>query len=217
MPTQRPRHHKRPDGQLYGVVGASRSGKSEWVRQQVLQVQRLLLWDYKGESERYACRRVGSLEDLAELVRPGLAGERLALHMSGMSDRRVFALFCRLAFVWLRSDVGTLVFEETAAVTSPSKAPTAYGDVLRMGLGFGCTIFAITQRPQESDKTAYGNATVMHSHQLANPADCRYVARNFLPVPLEHLEALQPLQWIERRNTGQVLRGCVQMPRTRTR
>jgi hypothetical protein len=84
-----------------------------------------------------------------------------------------------------------------------------------MGLGFGCQIYAITQRPQESDKTAYGNATVLHCHQLANPADCRYVARNFLPVAVLELAALKPLQWIERRNTGELARGALTMPASR--
>lgn len=211
-------HQKRPDGELFGVIGASRSGKTEWTRQRVQCAARLLLWDYKGEWKRYDCQRVEDLEDLAELVRPDAPPQRLALHMAGMSDRRVFALFCRLAFVWLRADIGTLVIEETSSVTRPNWAPNAYADILRMGLGFGCDIYALTQRPQESDKTAYGNATVLHCHQLGTPADCRYVARNWLPVSIDELIALERLQWVERRNnTGELCRGVVQLPRKRTR
>lgn len=177
---------------------------------QVERVCRLLVWDYKSEWwMRYRCRRVTSLQGLAECVRPGALPERIAFCAPGMSDRKVFDAFCRLAFVWLRVDVGTLVFEETASVTSPSKAPAAYGDILRMGLGFGCDIYALTQRPQESDKTAYGNATVLHCHQLATAGDRRYIARNFMDVSVDDLAALKPLQWIERHNDGAVRRGAV--------
>jgi hypothetical protein len=198
-----------------GVIGASRSGKSAWVIQQVAAAPRLLLWDYKGEHRRYRCRLISTFAELHACSLPGAEPERLAFHCLGMSDRRLFASFCGFAFVWLRGAIGTLVLEETASVTSPGKAATAYGDVLRMGLGWGCDIYAITQRPQESDKTAYGNATVLHCHQLGNPGDCRYVARNFMPVPIEQLEALKPLQWIERRNTGELARGVVQLRKAR--
>lgn len=213
-PAPRVLRQRRPDGKLYGVIGASRSGKSEWVVQQIARDRRVLLWDYKGEWRRYHCRRVSTFDELAACVRPGAPAERIAFNTLGMSDRRIFDAFCRLAFIWVRVDVGTLVIEETASVTTPSRAPPAYGDILRMGLGFGCTIYTITQRPQESDKTSYGNATVLHCHQLATSGDRRYVSKNFMDVPVAELEQLQPLQWIERHNTGEIRRGRVSLKKS---
>lgn len=210
LPTPaRPQRQRRPDGKLVGVIGASRSAKTEWVVREVAPAPRLLLWDYKGEWRRYRCRRVATFAELAQCVRPGAPAERIAFNTVGMSDRRLFEVWCRFAFVWLRADMGTLVIEETSSVTTPSKAPPAYGDILRMGLGFGCDIYAITQRPQESDKTAYGNATVLHVHQLATRGDRAYVVKNFMDVDPVELEQLQPGQWIERHNTGDMRRGRV--------
>lgn len=206
-PPARPLRQRRPDGKLTGVIGASRSGKTEWVVRELVDARRLMLWDYKGEWRRYRCRRIATFAELAQCVRPGAPAERIAFNTVGMSDRRLFDVWCRFAFVWLRAAIGTLVIEETASVTTPSKAPPAYGDILRMGLGFGCDIYALTQRPQESDKTAYGNATVLHVHQLATRGDRAYIAKNFIDVDLDELEQLQPLDWIERENTGELRRG----------
>jgi hypothetical protein len=201
---------RRPDGKLYGVIGKSRSGKTLWTSRQVDVVRRLLVWDFKGEwSLRYRCRRITSLHELGACVKPGAPAERLAFCAPGMTNREMFDRFCRLAYVWLQVDLGTLVIEETASVTSPSKAPAAYGDILRMGLGFGCDIYALTQRPQESDKTAYGNATVLHCHMMQTDDDQSYVARKLLGVPLDQFKALKQLQWIERHDSGELRTGTV--------
>lgn len=216
-PIQQPikRTERRRDGKLYGVVGKSRSGKTVWTARQVEQARRLLVWDYKGEWFRvYKCRRVESLAELAQCCKPGAKPERLAFSTVGM-NRDVFATFCKLAFVWLRCAQGVLVIEETASVTTPSKAPDAYGDILRMGLGFGCDIYALTQRPQESDKTAYGNATVLHCHMLGTDDDRKYIAKKFLSVDVRMVEALKPLQWIERHDTGEVITGAVSFRKAR--
>lgn len=205
---------KRPDGKLYAIAGASRSGKTAWLAQHVENRARMLVWDYKREwFLRYRCRHVETIEELASVVRPGARPERVAFASMDMS-REAFDVFCRLAFVWLRSDVGALVIEETASVTSPGKAPAAWGNILRMGLGFGCDIYAVTQRPQESDTTAFGNASVLHCHRLARDADRRYMARE-MDLPKSRIDALQPLQWIERDASGQVVEGVVRFKKSR--
>lgn len=208
---------QRPDGKLHAVAGASRSGKTAWVGQQVAGARRLLVWDYKAEwFLRYRCRRVASLQELAALVRPGAPPARLSFSPPPpvVMDAAVFDAFCRLAFVWLRTDVGTLVVEETASVTSPGKAPPAWGNILRMGLGFGCDIYAITQRPAESDKTAFGNASVLHTHRLARAADRKFMASE-MDVPLAQISALQPLQWVQRDAFGQVRTGALTFKKSR--
>ena len=200
---------RRRDGRLYGVIGKSRSGKTVWTAQRVAGVRRLLVWDYKNEwSLKYGCRRVTSLHELGACVKPGAPAERLAFCAPGMT-KETFEKFCRLAFLWLQAGIGTIVIEETASVTTVAKAPAAYGDILRMGLGFGCDIYALTQRPQESDKTAYGNASLLHCHMMLTEDDQKYVARKLLGVPLEKFRALQPLEYIERFDTGELRCGVV--------
>lgn len=184
---------RRREGRLYAVAGASRSGKSLWTAQRVARVRRLLVWDLLGEwAQRYRCARVSSLEELVGVLE--LQG-RFAFHRPGMVGD--FDAFCRLAWCWLRLAPGALVVEETAAVTQPGKAPPAWGDIVRMGLRYGVDIYALTQRPAESDKTAFGNASVVHAGRFVTPRDRATIAE-YLDVPVASVAALRPLDWIER-------------------
>lgn len=204
----------RPDGRLVAVAGASRSGKTVWTSQQVAGDRRLLVWDFKNEWHlKYRCRRLRSFAELQACVRSSAPPARLAFSKPGM-NAAAFDLFCRLAFVWLRQAEGTLIVEETASVTSPGKAPDAWGDIIRMGLGYGCNIFAITQRPAESDKTALGNASIVHCHRMAYTDDRIYMSK-LLDVDVAQVKALKPLQWIERHDSGELVTGTVKLKRRR--
>lgn len=210
-PPPRPRTERRRDGVLYAVTGASRlAGKTEWTVQQLAGERRLLLWDYKGESKRYHCRRVTSIDELARCVVPAAAPERIAFHVLNR-QAALFDSFCRLAWVYIRAHGAPLIVEETASVTSPGKAPPAWGDICRLGLGFGSDIYALTQRPAESDKTALGNATVIHCGVMGTPDDRRTMAK-YLDVDVADVEALRRLEWIERdKRTGELARGFVRV------
>jgi hypothetical protein len=195
----------RREGRLVVVAGATRSGKTLWTAQQVAHTRRLLVWDLIGEwALRYRCRRVGTLAELAATLRE--RPQRIAFHAPGMVEH--FPLFCRLAWVWVRLAPGALVIEETATVTSPGKAPAEWGDIVRMGLRYGVDLYALTQRPAESDKTAFGNATVIHAGRAVTPRDRETIAQ-YLDVPVAEVAALQPLQWIERHATGEKKTGYV--------
>lgn len=195
---------KRPDGRLVAVAGASRSGKTHWTGAQVAHERRLLVWDYKGEwFLKYRCRRVRSFAELRTQVLSSAPPARLAFHVPFM-DAAKFDLFCRFAWLWIRQGEGTLIVEETASVTSPGKAPAAWGEILRMGLGYGCNVFALTQRPAESDKTALGNASIVHCHRMGTSGDRKYMAQ-LLDVPLAQVQALKPREWIERHDSGQLV------------
>lgn len=196
---------KRREGRLYAVTGASRSGKSLWTAQQVAGCRRLLVWDLLGEwSSRYRCERIASIPELvARLDGPPA---RLAFHRPGMVSQ--FDLFCRVAWVWLRLAPGALVVEETATVTQPGKAPIEWGDIVRMGLRYGVDIYALTQRPAESDKTALGNASVIHAGRAVTPRD-RATMAEYLDVPVSQVAALKPLEWIERHASGELKTGQV--------
>lgn len=202
---------RRREGKLYAVAGASRSGKTLWTAQQVARARRLLVWDLLGEwSSRYRCARVATFDELvARIEQPA----RLAFHRPGMVED--FETFCRLAFCWLRLAPGALVIEETATVTHAGKAPPAWGDVVRMSLRYGVELYALTQRPAESDKTAFGNASVVHAGRFTLPRDRAAIAE-YLDVPVAAVAALRPLEWIERDHvTGITRKGRVN-PRAKT-
>jgi hypothetical protein len=201
---------QRPDGQLVAVAGASRSGKTVWVSREVAGDRRLLVWDFKNEWHvKYRCRRITSLAELQRLVKGPARSERLAF-CGPVMDAQVFEVFCQLAWVWLRREVGALIIEEIASVTSPGKAPAGWGNIVRMGLGYGARIYSVTQRPSESDKTAIGNASFIHCHRMARDEDRKYMARE-LDVSLDQVKALKPLQWIERHADGSLRSGAVKL------
>lgn len=215
-PAQRPR---RPDGRGHLVAGASGSGKSAWTIQQCGSDKRLLVWDTMGEwSDRLRLKRAGSIADLHRLVvadmrKPG--GFRVGY--VGPITREHFDAFCRLAWVWLRANQGTLVVEELADVTTPGKAPPAWGDIVRKGRHVGAMVYALTQRPAESDKTIVGNAALIHCGLMAFAPDRAYMAR-CLDVPLREVENLGQLEWIERDMRSRELRkGKVTFPKSRRR
>ena len=106
-----------------------------------------------------------------------------------------FEFFCKAAKTWVKSHYlagknSVLIFEETADVTSPGKAPDEYGVILRRYLSYGVDIFAITQRPAESDKTAVGNASVIHVCRLQLARD-RKSAANDSGVSLAEIDKLR--------------------------
>lgn len=200
---------RRPDGRLVVVCGASRSGKTIWTRRQTERAPRLLVWDSVGEwSDVGNCERITDLRELARRCAPPARSERLAF--VGPITPAMFDAFCRLAWVWVRVAPGVLVIEELADVTSPGKAPPAWGEIVRKGLRYGPHIYALTQRPAESDKTVIGNASVIHCHRMARSMDRGYMARE-LDISQDQLDALKPLDFIERDATGRISSGRVKI------
>ena len=126
----------------------------------------------------------------------------------------MFAAFCRLAWIFVQAhELATVVVEELADVTSPGKAPIYWGMLTRKGLRYGPEIYALTQRPSESDKTVMGNATVLHVHQCVLEIDAETLAAH-LRVPVSQVDALDPFQWIERdRRTKTTTTGRLPPPR----
>jgi len=197
------------------VTGASRTGKTSWVVDRVRSTRRLLVWDSAGEfADLHRCERITDVRALAEAIKPGARARRLAFCVPVTAEH--FGVFCRLAWVFICSHhPATVVVEELADVTSPNKAPTWWGELIRKGLRYGPDLYALTQRPAESDKTSIGNASVLHVHQCALEIDVAYMAKQ-LRVPFDQVDELVPLQWIERdRRTKQLSTGSLTRRGTR--
>lgn len=204
----------RLDGRLVLVTGSSRSGKTAWVAQQVDRYGPLLVWDSVGEwSDRYGCKRIGSVRGLADAVTGPAGAGRLALDVPVTAGN--FEAFARLAMIAAKLRDGLrIVVEELADVTTPGKAPAAWGELCRKGLRYGPEIFAITQRPAESDKTAAGNASLIHAHRMALARDRAYMAA-LLDVPVSRVEKLAPLEYLERTADGRKSAGRVTFGRAK--
>lgn len=204
--------NRRPsDGELIAVTGASRSGKTAWTRQAVRAAPRLLVWDVKGEWAAWPeLVRVESWSALAAVIRRGpgeyeTAPGRYAF-VPPRADRETFDWFAGMAFWWGCAAPAVIVAEELPDVTGQGKAETAWGAMLRRGLGAGVTIYALTQSPAESDKTTLRNAGRVHTGRLGFDRDEEYLAR-LLKCDLVHVQALTPLDFLERDAAGRVTRG----------
>jgi hypothetical protein len=214
------------DGEAIFVVGSRGAGKTEWVMQQTHRANRLLVWDSLQQwSKRGLVQPVYTIQQLrdavvADLQRPGrfrigYAGP-IAITIPRAAPLRplrvpMFDPFCRMAWAWLRKRKGSsLVIEELADVTQPGKAPDAWGEIVRKSRHqAGSRVFALTQRPAESDKTIAGNCDLLHCGRLSNPDDRKSLSK-YLDVPVSEISALQSLQWIERdMRTHRLARGMV--------
>lgn len=174
------------------------SGKTSWVKQRVKSARRLLVWDGKGIDwgERDRCRVVESLPALRAMLfdkKPSRISVRVPV------TKENFAVFCRLAWVWGRLAPGVIIVDEIADVTTVGKAPQEWGEIARKIRAFGSDVIVTTQRPQEADKTAQGNAGIFHCGRMSDADDQKYIARRLLGgVDVRLVAALLPLQWIER-------------------
>ncbi len=178
---------------------------------------RLLVWDSKAEFARdYRCS--GS-SDPTVLRSVALSTRPVRFAFTAPVTAANFDLFCRLAWVWIRVNANArhsiaLVVEELADVTSPGKAPAAWGEIVRKSMELHPRVYALTQRPAESDKTILGNCFTLHCHAMSRADDRRAMARE-LDVEQRVVDELRHdrKEWIERNNvTRRLLTGGKGLP-----
>lgn len=198
---------KTDDGSLVVIGGASRSGKTAYTKRQVQALRRVVAWDPEAQwCELRGWRKVTTRPQLLEaLQQPGplrvayVAGGKLAEAFDFWAGTVMYAgryvepLAC--------------IAEELADVTTPSKAPGNWGILLRRGLKRGITIYAISQRWSEADKTAVGNASEFVLFRQSSGDDVAYLSRK-TRVPAEEINGLVPLQFVKfNALTGEISRG----------
>ncbi len=183
------------DGKLIVVAGASRSGKTAWVKKQIKGHHRVMAWD----PEAQWCELPGfvTVTTKAELV--AICQKKGPLKVAFVAGGNLADAFdCWAACVqYAGRYCGPLVAiaEELADVTTPAKAPGHWGILLRRGLKRGITIYAISQRWAEADKTAMGNASAFVIFRQATGPDAAYMAR-YTRVPVEEINALPALHFV---------------------
>lgn len=202
------RTEKRADGRLIAVAGGTRKGKTAWTMQQLKKAPRVLVWDPRGEYTAAGCVLFDDLRKLAGALRETMEqGGKFAF----WGPLGQFDEWARLAYLWGQLWPAALVAEELADVSSSGAGRGAWGELVRKGLFYGNHIYGITQRPQEVDKTLWGNAGVKHVHALELPRDAEYMGA-VLGCDPGLVSGLQPLEWLERRAgdpAGTVHRGKV--------
>lgn len=184
------------DGRLFVVGGASRSGKTAWVRKHSAKTRRIFAWDPEDQwAQLPGWVRVTSRQELLEMAKK--KGSMKVAFVAGGKIADEFDYWAR-AVMYAGRYVEPLaaIGEELADVTSVSKAPGGWGILLRRGLKRSITIYALSQRWSEADKTAVGNATDFVLFRQSSADDVRYLARK-TRVPEEEINALQPLEFVQ--------------------
>jgi len=187
------------DGGIVIVSGASQSGKTTKSMREAGRERRCIAWDPDDQwSTLPGFRRVITREDLLRMVqRAGDGPARIAYVARGRDLASEFNFWAATALYWGRYGGGcAAVAEELADVSSPGKAPWAWGLLLRRGIKRGITIYAISQRWAEADKTALGNATRWIIFAAATTADAKYIAQR-TRVTVDQIEGLQNYEFIE--------------------
>lgn len=200
---------KTNDGRLYVIAGASRSGKTAWTRQRTRAARRVFAWDPEAQwCEMPGWRKATTRAQL--LAAAQADGPQRVAYVAGGKLGDEFDFFAAASMYAGRYvEPVHVIAEELADVTTPSKAPGAWGILLRRGLKRGITIWAISQRWSEADKTAVGNASDFVVFRQSSGDDVRYLSRKTRIAETE-INALAPLQYVHMDAlTGAIQRGRV--------
>lgn len=198
---------KTDDGRLYVIAGASRSGKTAWTRRQTAKARRVLAWDPEAQwCEMPGWRKATTRAAL--LAAAQAPGPQRVAYVTGGKLAEEFDFFAQAAMYAGRYvEPVNVIAEELADVTTPSKAPGAWGILLRRGLKRGITIWAISQRWSEADKTAVGNASDFVVFRQSSGDDVRYLSRK-TRIGEDEIAGLVPLQYVHLDAlTGTIQRG----------
>ena len=134
---------------------------------------------------------------------------KLAYIPNGHDLKGDFEFWAECALYWGRyKGACTVIAEELADVSTPAKAPPYWGMLCRRGLKRGITIYAISQRWAEADKTALGNASEFVVFIQATGDDAAYMAQK-TRIPLEQINTLKALEWLRYdKTTRQTTKGA---------
>ncbi len=184
---------------FYLVVGAPGSGKTSQLEHELLQARhpRRMLFDIEHELGKYGT--VASLEAIRRQVLEAGEGGPFSLVYQPGDDadlRADFNKFCRIAFA---AEQLELYVDELADVDSPNPQLVVAGWalVLRRGRKRAVRVRAGTQRPADVNNRLWSFVPKLRAGWLGDEDDERLLARA-LRVPLEHVAALKPGEWIER-------------------
>lgn len=197
----------------WAVFGATGTGKTAWIRQQLraIKPRRLMVWDPKHD------------HTLADLGTPytswpdfvkactGKAFQARYLMSHDHDPHEQFAAFCALA--WREGNV-VLFVDELAEVTQASRAPGAWRKIVNVGRSYdngkkSISIIGASQTPTEVDKSFIGNCDLIHTGRLGNASAAKLFAQQW-GISAAEISGLAPLHWLEKRDTSaEVTRGVL--------
>lgn len=174
------------------ICGNSGTGKSSYIKQIMKGFKRIVAFDPDDEyGTMPGFVRVEKARELVAILKAaGAKPVKVAFVGEG---KTAFEFWCECVFQF-----GTClaIAEEIADVTNPSKAPPAWGKLIRRGRKFGIKICAVTQRPAEADKTILSNAAYIRSFALGRYSDRLAISRE-IGLSINVMEKMIPLDWVQ--------------------
>lgn len=164
---------------IIAVIGASGTGKSSYIKGELLKrYKRLLIWSPLEKTDNYAgfCGGVVVTGKISELVAQVKAGTREIVYVPTGTDNEVktqFDRFCRI--VW-ELEGATVLVEELSRVTMASWAPPAWKNLSTAGRHQGLTIIGTSQRPANIDKDFMGNCSEIRCYRVNYDSDAKVMA-----------------------------------------
>tara|TARA_R110002096_G_scaffold216523_2_gene404412 strand:+ start:93 stop:773 length:681 start_codon:yes stop_codon:yes gene_type:complete len=149
-----------------GVWGASGSGKSALVKEQILSIPRLIVFDPLDE---YDCKKVVTVEEVRAEMRRSFARFRLSMVPMSGGEAAALHLLCRLIMAaqepFKRTGKGnklTLVVEEmnlSFPVAGGAQKCRGFAEICSRGRHYGVEVIGVSQRIAEVDTRFRGNCT----------------------------------------------------------
>ena len=185
---------KTQDGKLIIVSGASRCGKTTQVSKEVAAERRICAWDPEDQwAQMSGWVKVTTRKQLLEALQT--KGYLRVAYVAGGDIKKEFDYWAATVFYAGRYIAPLVcIAEELADVTNTAKAPPAWGQMIRRGLKRGITIYAISQRWAEADKTAIGNCSEFRIF-TSRGEDVDYIARK-ARIPVQEIDSLKPFEFI---------------------
>lgn len=166
------------------ITGGTGSGKTMWVKRcsSIQETRIQLLWDPDAS---HNARHITRPRAYLRAVRDGLrSGLKMRLGLSTVATELNFQYWC--AIVWAAcccSRPIVAVIEELAEVTGPGKARGNWQTLLNRGRKYAVQIVAISQRPQEIDKTTLTQCSTKVTGTLDRDVDRVLMARELSVDP----------------------------------
>lgn len=190
---------------IHAVIGASGTGKSSYIKGELLRkYTRLLVWSPLEKSDKYAefCKGVVVRGKITDLVAAVKSGAKAIVYLPVGTDAQIktqFDRFCRIAW---EMENATLVIEELSRVTMASWSPPAWKNLSTAGRHQGLTIIGTSQRPASIDKDFLGNCTEVRSYRVNYDADAKVMADTlnlqtvYMPGANNKIVAIKPQKQI---------------------
>lgn len=186
------------DGKLCAISGASRSGKTAKALRLVRGFKTVFVWDVEAQwCKQRGFRRI-DLKGLRDACLIGRAGHFAYVPTPDKDNSlkdlfEIFSAAC-LHRGWFFGECA-VVAEELSDVTTVAKAPPSWGMLVRRGLKRGISLYPISQRWAEADKTTIGNATEFFIFSQRTHDDAEYMAKK-TGIPVDRIACLKKLEYL---------------------